>query len=74
MITIEKCAYAYGTLEPKPTRGFPPGKLRLRMRTREFVRARVKTPDGIEEFAVKEQDGFWVPAHVTGSNLRTTSK
>ncbi len=58
----------FGVREPKPLQGFPPGKVRLRMRNKEFMRARVRTPDGIREFTVKEIDGHWMPSHEIGRN------
>lgn len=61
---------AFGTQEPKPTRGFPDGKLRLRIRSCKPVIARVKTAESIREFAVKEQDGFWIPAFETARNMQ----
>jgi len=69
-MTILKPKTLFGVMAVMPTRGFPPGKLRLRMRAKEFVRARVKTPDGIREFYVKEEDGHWVPTIEIARNSR----
>lgn len=51
----------YSIIEPLPAKGFPQGRIRWRIRHDEFVLARVKTADGIREFYVKEEDGYWVP-------------
>ena len=40
---------AWGVVEPLPLRGFPAGKVRLRLRNNEFVRVRVRTADGVRE-------------------------
>lgn len=69
MITI-RTRKVFGISEPKPLKGFPPGKVRIKMRKSDFTLIRVKTPDGIREFLVKEEDGFWMPAFETGRNNR----
>lgn len=61
----------FGSQPLKPLLGFPPGKVRLRIRSRDCVKARVKTADGVREFVVKEEDGFWVPAYETARNMTT---
>lgn len=61
----------FGISCPKPTKGFPPGRIRWKIRNMEFVLARVKTADGIREFFVGEKDGYWTPYSEKGRNLRT---
>lgn len=65
---------AFGVREPLPLRNFPPGRVRLRMRNRELMQAFVKTSDGIMEFIVKEQDGFWEPFAERNRNRRLISR
>lgn len=69
-VTVIPKEYVWGVTDPKPPKGFPDGKLRWRLRSGAFVLARVKTPDGIREFSVREADGYWVPGFETGRNLR----
>lgn len=61
-------AYVYGIRTPLPPRGFPVGRLRWKIRSGDFARARVMTPTGIREFAVLEKDGCWVAAFELGRN------
>jgi hypothetical protein len=58
----------FGTGEPKPLKGFPEGKARLRIRSDDFVRVRIKTTNGIREFYPQEVNGFWVPFFEIGRN------
>ncbi|MEO5915583.1 MAG: hypothetical protein ABIS50_15220 [Luteolibacter sp.] len=55
-------------MQPKPAKGFPPGRLRWKQRAGCFVLARVRTDAGIREFSVQEKDGFWMPLHERGRN------
>jgi hypothetical protein len=59
---------AFGSVIPLPLRGFPEGKLEMRIRLDDFVKVRVGTTDGIREFVVKEVDGFWEPWIETEKN------
>jgi hypothetical protein len=68
-VNLVNLPVCFGVQNPKPPRGFPYGKLRWRLRPDDFVRARVKTWRGIEEFYVQEKDGFWEPFHEAGKNL-----
>lgn len=61
----------FGAGEPKPLKGFPPGRAKIRIRNDDFVRVYIKSDDGIREFTVFEEDGHWVPAFEGGSNQRT---
>jgi hypothetical protein len=61
--------HVFGVAEPLPLKGFPEGKkIRLRVRDNQFALARVRTDDGIREFYVKEEEGFWVRSHERGRN------
>lgn len=66
--------HAFGLNEPLPPKGFPEGRIRWRIRQDDFTLARVKTVDGIREFHVKEQDGFWVPSYERGRNSVANAK
>lgn len=44
-----------------PLRGFPEGRIRLRISPEDFTVVIVKTPDRTRAFYVKEEDGHWVP-------------
>jgi hypothetical protein len=63
---IFKSSIVFGLAEPRPAKGFPDGRIRWRLRNDEAVLARVRTSDGIREFCVKEEDGFWMPAFESG--------
>jgi hypothetical protein len=60
--------HVFGVTEPLPLKGFPEGSIRLRIRDNQFALARVRTDDGIREFYVKEEKGFWVRSHERGRN------
>lgn len=61
---------AFDIRDPLPLKGFPSGKYRIRMSPDSFVAVFVKTLNGISEFRVKEEDGFWVPFCEVARNLR----
>lgn len=68
-ITVQKTNVVFGIPdEIKPLEGFPAGRVRLRLRPSEFVKAFVKTPTGIRKFFVEEKDGKWFPAYEQGRN------
>lgn len=60
----------FGAFTPLPLKGFPAGKVRLKIRNDDFVRAYVKTEQGIECFIIAEEDGFWIPKYKQGANHR----
>jgi hypothetical protein len=62
--------FVVGIQKPLPLRGWPEGKIRLRARRTDRLRAYVKTAGGIREFSVKEVEGFWEPAVEIGWNRR----
>lgn len=74
MITVGEDAICFGIKEPKPAKGFPPGKIRWRIRHDALVLARVRTSEGVREFLVKEEDGHWVPADEIASNITAQVK
>jgi hypothetical protein len=59
----------FGIHTPKSLHGFPPGRTRIRMRPREFVKVFVKTEKGIAAFSVMEKDGFWIPRIKIAENI-----
>jgi hypothetical protein len=62
----------FGVHKPKPLRGFPPGKVRLRLRNTEFARGFVRDENGIRHFILQESEGFWepMPGCEQGRNFR----
>lgn len=52
--------YLFGIQSPKPPIGFPEGRIKWSIRSDDFVKAFVRTKDGIRVFAVKEEDEKWV--------------
>jgi predicted DNA-binding antitoxin AbrB/MazE fold protein len=70
MAIILEEIYVYGVKKPLPTKGFPEGKIRFKLRVEEFALAYVKTPNGIREFFVKQSGGYWIPGPEIGANHR----
>jgi hypothetical protein len=60
--------FVFGIANAMPTKGFPEGKIRFRLRNNDFAKARVKTSDGIMEFYIEEKDGYWIPSFETARN------
>lgn len=60
----------FGVQEEKPLRGFPDGKIRIRMRNDDFAWAFVKTNNGIRKFVILDSGEFWEPIYEQGSNQR----
>lgn len=51
--------------------GFPPGRIRIRMRYGDFIVIFVKTAHGIRKFYPKiDRDGNWIPAYEIAVNER----
>lgn len=61
----------FGIADKLPLRGFPDGRIKIRIRTDSFVQAFIKTADGIEVYSVKEKDGYWEPCMKMGANYRS---
>lgn len=59
----------FGSMEIKPTKGFPHGKVRFKFRTGEFAVAYVKTKDGIRMFYVKDEGDSWTAGPEIARNL-----
>lgn len=68
MTTLNSTKVVWGTASPLPPKGFPPGRIRWKIRSGHPVMARVKTDDGIREFFVNEEEGCWVPVAERGRN------
>lgn len=62
--------HIFGIVEPLPMEGFPPGKIRIRMRAKDIARAFVRTQDGIRGFYIKQENGKWKPGPEFGRNMR----
>lgn len=62
----------FGGSDRKPLKGFPPGKVRMRLRGEEFARAFVRNETGTYSFYIVEKDGFWVPGLLEAANLTET--
>ena len=60
----------FGVVDQKPMIGFPAGKIRLRLRPDEFARAFVRNETHTLEFAIKEENGAWLPLCLNASNIR----
>ena len=60
--------HVFGITKPKPLKGFPDGKTRIRMRSNALSKVYVKTSDGVIVFTVIEKDGCWTPSHEMGRN------
>lgn len=64
----------YGVCEPKPLKGFPEGKARIRMRNTDFVMVYVRTFDGIRQFVVRDDGENWIPGYEQGANYQGIRK
>jgi len=52
-----------------------PGRIRLRLRNKEFAKVFIKSPDGIRKFFLtKNEDGTWSPTLEQGRNQRQEGK
>lgn len=58
---MKKIDLLHGIHTPKPARGFPPGRIRWIMRNSEFVKAAVRTEEGLRIFVVGDEGDAWVP-------------
>lgn len=57
----EKQKAMIGIHEPKPARGFPPGRVRWIMGNQVFVKAAVRTVEGLRIFVVGDAGDAWEP-------------
>ena len=62
--------HVFGVREIKPLRGFPPGKIRIKMRNGCFTEFFVRTPDGIRQFVALDYGDYWECSHEQGRNER----
>ena len=62
--------FVFGVRGPLPLRGWPAGKIRLRLRATSYAVATVRTDDGARRFAVIEHAGAWMPGPEVGRNMR----
>jgi hypothetical protein len=60
----------FGVRPRLPLIHFPPGKVRIKLRPKEFAIAYVKSDDGIQSFFVGECNGYWTPMYGIGSNIK----
>ena len=68
MITHYGMDLVWGVRDILPLRGFPEGKVRIRMRPLRPVAVYVKPPGGgVREYVVTQQDGAWVMACEVGA-------
>jgi len=63
-------SHGYGMAEPRPLRGFPEGKTRIRIRNTHFPVVYVRPPEGgVIAFLVDDDGEVWTPGRRTGSNV-----
>ena len=60
----------FGAEDPKPLKGWPKGRVKLRIRNNDFVYAYVRTEEGIVCYSVAEKDGYWIPGYLQGINFK----
>jgi hypothetical protein len=61
----------WGVVEPKPLAGWPPGRVRLRIRNDGFVTAVVRTATSARRFYVMDTGTRWAPSWEIGANIKT---
>ena len=62
----------FGCVEPKPLKGFPVGRTRVRIRNTGFASVYVKTEYGIRHFTPVDKGGHWEPLFEVGRNDTAT--
>jgi hypothetical protein len=73
MAAIIKSHFVWGIETPKLLKGFPEGRVRLRLRHHSIGKAFVRTADGLRVFLIKNDGDWWVPGSEIGRNLTTFS-
>ena len=58
----------FGTCKPKRLRGFPQGKIKLRMRNNDYMTAYVRNKEGITAYRIIEKNDNWYPAFEIARN------
>ena len=65
----------FGVQDRKPLKGWPPGRIRLRLRNCEYARGYVRPPGGgIQKFMIQEIEGHWWPCFEQGANVNATTE
>ena len=68
--TTIKSTPVFGVTKQLPLAGWPPGRVRLRLRNDNYAQAFVRLPgSGIRRFYVSEREGKWWPDLEFGANL-----
>jgi len=70
MAVISSKNLVFGIRPMLPLKGWPEGRVRVRLRATDFAWGYVKTPSGIRQFAIEVREGCWWPAYEQGSNRR----
>ena len=73
MAIIAKSNFVWGIQPLRILKGFPEGRIRLRLRNKAVAKAFVRTADGIRVFTIKSDGDWWVPGCELGRNLTTFS-
>ena len=60
----------FGVTNPHPMVGFPPGKVRIKMRAGEFAKVYIRNEGGIRCFIPELIHGKWLPAFEIGRNAK----
>jgi len=63
--------FVFGLAEVKPLKGFPEGRVRVKLRSDEFAVALVRIPktQKTERHLLKEKDGEWIPGGQIGVDV-----
>jgi len=67
-VIIGTPAHLFGVCKPKRLRGWPKGKIRLRMRNNDFMYAYVRNEEGITKYGVIEKNDNWYPGALQARN------
>lgn len=67
---IRRGTVVVGLAELKPLKGFPKGKIRIRMRSDDLLKVYIWNKTGIRVYSVNELDGVWYPGLLIAANMR----
>ena len=70
MSAVMNNKFPFGCAPPKMLRGFPPGKIKVRIRYNEFPMIYVRNDEGISCYYPKEAGDAWEPAVLVSQNWR----